>query len=260
MSRNRNKDHLMSGKLDGKVAVVTGGSTGIGLAIAKEFVAQGAHVFITGRRAAELDKAATEIGRNVTAVQGDVAKLEDIDRLYATVAKEKGRIDVLVANAGILENAPTADATPDHFDRVFAVNVRGAYFTIQKALKLLQDGGSIVVTASVVQYKGFPGAGIYSATKAAVRSLVRTWAAEFKSRGIRVNAVSPGPIETPMFESFASNPEDLDAHKKAFAAQVPLGRLGRPEEIAKAALFLASSDSNYTTGFDLLADGGISQI
>jgi NAD(P)-dependent dehydrogenase (short-subunit alcohol dehydrogenase family) len=250
----------MSGKLEGKIAVVTGGSTGIGLAIAKEFVAEGAYVFITGRRAAELDKAAKEIGRNVTPVQSDVAKLEDLDRLYATVAKEKGRIDVLVANAGILESAPTADATADHFDRVFAVNVRGAYFTVQKALKLLQDGGSIVVTASVVQYKGFPGTGVYSATKGAVRSLVRTWAAEFKDRGIRVNAVSPGPIETAMFESLAPDPQNLDAHRKALSAQVPLGRLGRPEEMAKAVLFLASSDSSYTTGFDLLADGGMSQI
>jgi NAD(P)-dependent dehydrogenase (short-subunit alcohol dehydrogenase family) len=250
----------MSNKLEGKIAVVTGGSTGIGLAIAKEFVAEGAYVFITGRRAAELDKAAKEIGRNVTPVQSDVAKLEDLDKLYATVAKEKGRIDVLVVNAGVLENAPTADATPDHFDRVFAVNVRGAYFTVQRALKLLQDGSSIVVTASVVQYKGFPGSGIYSATKGAVRSLVRTWAAEFKDRGIRVNAVSPGPIETPMFESFAHNPEELEVVRKTITAQVPLGRLGRPEEMAKAVLFLASSDSSYTTGFDLLADGGMSQI
>ncbi|GAA0563856.1 SDR family NAD(P)-dependent oxidoreductase [Rhizomicrobium electricum] len=250
----------MSGKLDGKIAVVTGGSTGIGLAIAKEFVAQGAYVFITGRRAAELDKAATEIGRNVTTVQSDVAKLEDLDRLYDTVAKQKGRIDVLVANAGIGELKPTADATPEHFDKIFDVNVRGLFFTVQKAVKLLSDGATIVLTSSIAQYAGIPGFAVYSATKAAVRSFARSWAAEFKGRGIRVNSLSPGPIDTPIFATIMPDPKAAEAARQQFVAGVPLGRIGRPEEMAKAALFLASDDSSYSTGIDLVADGGASQV
>jgi NAD(P)-dependent dehydrogenase (short-subunit alcohol dehydrogenase family) len=250
----------MSSKLEGKIAVVTGGSTGIGLAIAKEFVAQGAYVFITGRRAAELDKAAKEIGRDVTAVQGDVAKLEDLDKLYDKVAKEKGRVDVLVANAGIGELVPTAQATPEHFDKIFNVNVRGLFFTVQKSLKLLSDGATIVLVASNAQYVGVPGFAAYSATKAAVRSLSRSWAAEFKDRGIRVNTLSPGPIDTPIFDTVASTPQEAEAIKQGFASQVPLGRIGQPEEMAKAALFLASSDSSYSTAIDLVADGGMTQI
>lgn len=250
----------MSGKLDGRVAVVTGGSTGIGLAIAKEFADQGAYIFITGRRAGELDKAVAGIGKNVTAVQGDVAKLEDLDRLYDIVAKQKGRIDVLVANAGIGELKATAEATPAHFDKIFNVNARGLFFTVQKAVKLLSDGATIVLIASNAQYAGIPGFATYSATKAAVRSFARTWAAEFKDRGIRVNTLSPGPIDTPIFDSISPDPNVVAAAKAQFTAQVPLGRIGRPEEMAKAALFLASSDSSFSTGIDLVADGGMSQI
>ncbi|HUO97561.1 MAG TPA: glucose 1-dehydrogenase [Rhizomicrobium sp.] len=250
----------MSGKLDGKVAVITGGSTGIGLAAAQEFVAQGAHVFITGRRQNELDKAVKLIGRNVTAVRGDAARLEDLDRLYQIVERDKGRIDVLVANAGIGELAATAEATPEHFDKIFAVNVRGVYFTVQKALNLIRDGGSIVLVASVAQYAGIPGFSVHSATKAAVRSLARSWAAEFKTRGIRVNTLSPGPIDTPIFDTLGLPPEQTEAAKQQFVADVPLGRIGRPEEMAKAILFLASSDSSYTTGTDLVADGGLTQV
>lgn len=250
----------MSGKLEGKVAIVTGGATGIGLAIAQRFVAEGAHVFITGRRQAELDKAEKLIGRNVTAVPGDVSKLEDLNRIYETIAREKGHLDVVVANAGVADDAPTAEVTPEQFEKIFSVNVSGAFFTVQKALKLLKDGGSIVVIASVVQYKGFPGLSVYSASKAAVRSLVRTWAAEFKDRHIRVNSVSPGPVGTPMLDGLAESEDAIEATRKQFASLVPLGRIGRPEEIASAALFLASDEASFTTGFDLLADGGISQV
>jgi NAD(P)-dependent dehydrogenase (short-subunit alcohol dehydrogenase family) len=250
----------MSGKLEGKVAVVTGGSSGIGLAIAQKFVNEAAYVFITGRRQAELDKAKSLIGRNVTAVQSDVAALEDLDRLYATVAREKGGIDILVANAGIGGAMATTDATPEHFDRIFNINVRGAFFTVQKGLKLLRNGGSIVLVASIAQLVGIPGFAVYSATKAALRSFARTWAAELKDRGIRVNALSPGPIDTPIFEGMSSDPAVVEATKKQFAAQVPLGRMGLPEEMAKAALFLASDDSSFSTGIDLVADGGLTQI
>lgn len=250
----------MSGKLEGKVAVITGGSTGIGLATAQRFSTEGAYVFITGRRQAELDKAKALIGRNVTAVQGDVARLEDLDTLYDVVAREKGRIDILVANAGMVETAPTAEVTPEHFDKTFNVNARGTFFTVQKALKLLKDGGSIVLVASVVQYKGFPGFAVYSATKAALRSFTRTWAAEFKDRGIRVNTLSPGPIDTPIIDSMTSSAAEADATRDHFAQTNPLGRMGRAEEIASAALFLASDESSYSTGIDLVADGGLSQI
>lgn len=250
----------MTGILEGKVAVITGGSTGIGLAIAQEFVAQGAYVFITGRRQAELDRAAKLVGKNVTAVQGDVAKLEDLDKLYDIVAREKGKVDIVVANAGIGELVPTAEATPAHFDRIFSVNTRGAFFTVQKALNLIKDGGSIVLVASNAQYGGYPGFAAYSATKAALRSFARTWAAEFKGRGIRVNTLSPGPIDTPIFETVAKTRQEVEAIKQGFSSQVPLGRIGRPEEMAKAALFLASSDSSFSTGIDLVADGGMSQI
>jgi len=251
----------MTGKLEGKVAVITGGSSGIGLAIAQKFVAEGAYVFVTGRRQGELDKAKTLIGKNVTAVKGDVAKLEDIDRLYATVAREKGKVDIVVANAGTADQALTADATPEHFAKVFDVNVRGAFFTVQKALKHLNDGGAVVAVASIVQYKGFPGGAVYSGSKGALRSFVRTWAAEFKDRGIRVNAVSPGPIETPMINGlFEASPAGADAAREQFVARVPLARLGRPEDIAEAALYLASDAAAFVTGFDLVVDGGITQL
>lgn len=251
----------MSGKLEGKVAVITGGSSGIGLATAKEFVAEGAYVFITGRRAAELDKAAKEIRRNVTPVQGDVAQLDDLDRLYDVVLREKGRIDVIVANAAVGGPAPEGvAASPEHFDRVFNVNTRGVFFTVQKALKLLSDGASIVLTASNAHYMGIPGFAPYSASKAAVRSFARTWAAELKGRGIRVNTLSPGPIDTPIISTSGLSPEEIEAFMYQIVTRVPLGRIGRPEEMAKAALFLASSDSSFITGIDLVADGGMTQI
>jgi len=250
----------MSGKLDGKVAVITGGSTGIGLATAQKFVAEGAYVFITGRRQRELDKAVKLIGNNVTAVQSDVADLADLDKLYETVARVKGKIDIVVANAGIANMAATAEASPEHFDQIFNINVRGVFFTVQKALGLFNDGGSIVLVASSAQYKGISGFSVYSATKAALRSFARTWAAEFKDRGIRVNTLSPGPIDTPIFVSVGIPADQVEATKRQFASLVPLGRMGRPEEMASAALFLASSDSSFTTGSDLVADGGMSQI
>jgi len=251
----------MSGKLEDKVAVITGGSSGIGLAIAKEFVAEGAYVFITGRRASELDKAVKEIGRNVFPVQGDVSELEELDRLYDVVLREKGRVDVIVANAAVGGLAPEgAAASPEHFDKVFNVNTRGVFFTVQKAVNLLSDGASIVLTASNAQYMGIPGFGPYSASKAAVRSFARTWAAEFKDRGIRVNTLSPGPIDTPIMGTSGLTPEEVEKFLEQTVASVPLGRIGRPEEMAKAALFLASSDSSFVTGIDLVADGGMTQI
>ena len=188
------------------------------------------------------------------------SKLEDIDALYETVAREKGKIDIIVANAGIGRLVPTADATPEHFDSIFNINVRGVFFTVQKALKLLNDGATIVLVASNAQYLGIPGFAVYSATKAALRSFARTWAAEFKDRGIRVNTLSPGPIDTPIFETVGVPADQVEATKQSFASQVPLGRIGRPEEMANAALFLASSDSSYSTGIDLVADGGMTQI
>ncbi|AQT81016.1 oxidoreductase [Mycolicibacterium litorale] len=251
----------MSGKLEGKVAVITGGSSGIGLATATEFVAQGAHVYITGRRQTELDKAATEIGRNVTPVQGDVAELDDLDRLYEVVRREKGRVDVIFANAAVGGLAPEgASATPEHYDKVFNANTRGVFFTVQKAVDLLSDGASIVLTASNAHYLGIPGFGPYSASKAAVRSFARTWAAEFKDRGIRVNTLSPGLIDTPILHTSGRTPEEERAFEQQMIGMVPLGRIGRPEEIAKAVLFLASSDSSFITGIDLVADGGMTQL
>ena len=247
-------------KLDGKVAVITGASTGIGLATAKLFVQEGAYVFITGRRQAELDKAKAEIGKNVTAVQGDVASLSDLDKLYAAVKSEKGALDIVVANAGIVEMVPTKDVTPEHYDRTFNINARGTFFTVQKALPLLRNGGSIVLVSSVASVKGIPFYATYSATKAAMRSFVRSWAADFKDRGIRVNTLSPGPIDTPIMESQVKTKEEADALKANFAQMIPLGRLGRSEEMAPAILFLASDDSSFITGIDLPADGGLTQV
>lgn len=247
-------------KLTGKIAVITGGSSGIGLAAAKSFVAEGAHVFITGRRESELAKAKAEIGRGVTAVQGDVANLADLDRLYDAVKKEKGALDVIVASAGFVERASLADSAPEHFDRTFNVNARGTYFTVQKALPLLRKGGSIVLVSSTLHLKGLPEHGAYAATKAAMRSLARTWAMELKDRGIRVNTLSPGAIDTPIIDGQFKTKAEADAAKKFFASITPLGRIGRAEEMAKAILFLASDDSSYSTGIDLVTDGGITQV
>lgn len=248
------------GKLSGKIAVITGGSSGIGLATAKKFVDEGAYVFITGRRQSELDKAKKAIGKNVTVVPGDVANLADLDRLYSTVKSEKGGLDVVVANAGVVEMVPTAHVTPEHYDKTFNVNARGTFFTVQKALPLLKNGGSIVLVGSGVHTKGFPFYVTYSATKAAMRSFVRSWAADFKDRGIRVNILSPGPVDTPIIEGQFKSKEEADGMKAQFAQMVPLARLGRAEEMASAILFLASEDSSYSTGIDLVADGGVTQV
>ena len=241
-------------RLDGKIAVITGGNSGIGLATAQRFVQEGAYIFISGRRQNELEKAVKQIGRNVMGVQGDVSNLADLDRLYATVKQQKGRIDVLFANAGIFENVSLESINEEHFDKIFGVNVKGVLFTVQKALPLFQDGGSIILIASVAGSKGFEGGSVYSATKAAIRSFARNWTVDLKNRKIRVNAISPGVIETPMSAELS---EQL---KTILVSAVPLGRMGRPDEIAKAVAFLASDDSSYVTGIELFVDGGLAQI
>jgi len=248
------------GKLDGKVALVTGGNSGIGLATAKQFVEEGAYVFITGRRQAELDAAVQSIGKNVTGVQGDVSNLDDLDRLYATIKDQKGRLDVLFANAGGGEFAPLGAITEAHFDKIFNINVKGLLFTVQKALPLLPDGASIILNASIAGIKGMPAFSVYSATKAAVRSFARSWTTDLKDRKIRVNAVSPGPILTPAIDGLASTEEELKAFKDGMAASVPLGRMGDAIELAKAVVFLASDDSSFVAGTELFVDGGMAQI
>ncbi len=246
--------------LKGKIAVITGGSSGIGLATAKRFVKEGAYVFITGRRQTELDKALIEIGNNVTAIKGDVSDLGDLDRLYTEVAAKKGKIDILFANAGLVEMVPTSAVTPEHFDKTFDVNARGVFFTVQKALPYLNNGASIVVTGSGTWVKGFPAYGTYAATKAALRSFVRTWTTELKDRGIRANIISPGLIETPIIDGQFNSKEAADGARQYFSSITPLGRLGRPEEIAAAVLFLASDESSYIAGIDLPIDGGITAV
>jgi len=241
------------GKLQGNLAIITGGTTGIGLASAKLFVEEGAYVFITGRRQKELDEAVKAIGSNVTGVQGDVAKLADLDRLYETVGK-KGRLDIVFANAGFGEFAPLGKITEQHFDSLFNTNVRGALFTVQKSLPLLNDGGSIILTGSVAGSKGTPAFAIYGATKAAIRNFVRAWAVELKDRRIRSNVLSPGPTETP---AIGQQPADAMAR---LLSTIPMGRMGKADEIAKAALFLASDDSSFVTGIELFVDGGRAQI
>jgi NAD(P)-dependent dehydrogenase (short-subunit alcohol dehydrogenase family) len=250
----------MSGKLEGKVAVITGGNSGIGLATAKRFVAEGAYVFITGRRQAELDAAVKKIGENVAGVQGDVAKLADLDRLYATVKAKKGRIDILFANAGIGELAPLGAITEEHFDKTFNTNVKGLLFAVQKALPLLPDAASIILNASIVASTGNPAFSVYSATKAAVRSFARTWILDLKERKIRVNAISPGPINTPGLDGLGQTAGVGDQLKESLLASVPMGRIGTPDEIAKAVVFLASDDSSFVTGTELFVDGGAAQI
>jgi len=251
----------LSQKLAGKVAVITGGSSGIGLATAKRFVDDGAHVFITGRRKSELDAAVNQIGRNVTGVQGDVAKSADIDKLYAAVKAQKGALDIVFANAGTGEFAPLSQITEDHFDKQFNVNVKGLLFTVQKALPLMQPGGSIVLNASIVSITGSPAFSVYSATKAAVRSFARTWCVDLKERGIRVNAISPGVIPTPGYNiSLGMTQEQVDQFVQSSIGNIPLGRPGTTDEIAKAVVFLASDDSSYVNGIELFVDGGLAQI
>jgi NAD(P)-dependent dehydrogenase (short-subunit alcohol dehydrogenase family) len=241
-------------KLEGKIAVITGGTEGIGFAAAKLFVKEGAYVFITGRRQKELDEAVKAIGSNVSAVQGDIAKLPDLDRLYETISKVKGRIDIVFANAGVAEFVPFGSVTEDHFDKLFNINVRGTLFTVQKALPLLKDGGSIILNGSVASVKGTAGFGVYAASKAAIRSFVRTWTTDLKDRNIRSNVVSPGPINTPLVGR-----QSADVIGR-IVSTIPMGRMGEPEEVAKVALFLASDDSSFVTGIELFVDGGRAQI
>jgi NAD(P)-dependent dehydrogenase (short-subunit alcohol dehydrogenase family) len=247
-------------KLNGKIAVITGGSSGIGLATAKRFVNEGAYVFITGRRQSELDKAKAEIGRSVSAVQGDVADLADLDRLFAQVNAEKGIVDILVTSAGFVEHAVLANATPEHFDKTFNVNTRGVFFTVQKALPLMTRGGTIVLVASALHLKGLPAHSTYSATKAALRSFARTWAMELKDMGIRVNTLSPGAIDTPIIDGQFKTKEEADGARAMYAGMTPLGRIGRADEMANAVFFLASDESSFSTGMDLVTDGGITQV
>jgi len=248
------------GKLEGKIALITGGNSGIGLATAKQFVNEGAYVFITGRRAPELAAAVHEIGSNVTGVQGDVSNLDDLDRLFAQIQREKGKLDIVFANAGAATYAPFGEITEEHYDSIFNINVKGLLFTVQKALPLVPDGASIILNASIVASKGLPASSVYSATKAAVRSFARTWTTDLKDRRIRVNAVSPGPIETPGLHDLVASTGAGEQHLKMLSNSVPLGRLGTPNEIAKAVVFLASDDSSYITGTELFVDGGMAQV
>src|SRR5712692_7457173 len=247
-------------RLEGKIALITGGNSGIGLATAKQFVKEGAFVFITGRRQEELDTAVKEIGRSVTAVQSDVSKMEDLDRLFGQIKREKGKLDILFANAGVARYAPLGKISEELYDSIFDINVKGLLFTVQKALPLMPDGASIVLNASIVGSKGFPANSVYSATKAAVRSFARTWTTELRDRRIRVNAVSPGATDTPGLNELLASSETGQQRAKMIAATVPLGRFGRPDEIAKAVAFLASDDSSYITGIELFVDGGVAQV
>ncbi len=246
------------GKLEGKVALVTGGNSGIGLATAKRFVNEGAYVFITGRR--DLAAAVKEIGKHITGVRGDVSNLGDLDQLFAQIEREKGRLDVVFANAGVATYAPFGTITEEHYDSIFDINVKGLLFTVQKALPLMPDGASIILNASIVASKGLTANSVYSATKAAVRSFARTWTTDLKDRRIRVNAVSPGPIDTPGLNDLVASTGAVEQRLKMLFSIVPLGRLGTPDEIAKAVVFLASDDSSYITGTELFVDGGMAQV
>jgi NAD(P)-dependent dehydrogenase (short-subunit alcohol dehydrogenase family) len=243
-------------KLEGKVAVITGGATGMGLATAKLFVQEGAYVYMIGRRQRELDSAAESIGKDVTVVQGDISCLADIRRLYETVRRQHKQIHILFANAGVSELLPLAEATEEHIDRLFNINVKGTFFTIQQALPLLPDGSSILLTSSLATHQAWPGFGMYSATKAAIRSLARTWSAELLDRNIRVNVIGSGSIDTAAIERYGRTAEEVAQLKQLMVSRIPMKRLGAPDEIAKAALFLASDDSSFTTGEELFVDGG----
>ena len=248
------------GKLEGKIALVTGGSSGIGLATAKQFVKEGAYVFITGRRDAELAAAVKEIAGNVTGVKGDVANLGDLDRLFDQIKQEKGRLDIVFANAGIAKYAPMGAITEDLYDSIFNINVKGVVFTVQKALPLMPDGAALILNASIVASKGLPANSVYSATKAAVRSFARTWTTDLKARRIRVNAISPGTIDTPGLSGLLASSDVGEQRRKQISNGVPLGRFGNPDEIAKAVVFLASNDASYITGTELFVDGGFAQV
>ena len=250
----------MGNKLEGKIAVITGGNSGIGLATAKRFVSEGANVFIFGRRQNEIDAGVSEIGKNVIGIQGDVSNLADLDRLFDIVKDQKGHLDILFANAGIAQFAPLGEISEEHFDKIFRINVKGLLFTVQKALPILEDGGSIILNASIGSSKGVGGSSVYSATKAAVRSFARTWTVDLRDRKIRVNAISPGPIDTPIFSSITQNEEQSELFKKNIVNAVPMKRMGSPDEVAKVVSFLASDESSYVTGIELFVDGGVAQI
>lgn len=254
----RKKDPMST--LAGKVAVISGGNSGIGLAIAKRFAEEGAHVVIFGRRKAELDDAVRQIGRNATAVVADVTDLEDIGRVAAAAKARNGVVDIIVSNAGLTEQAPLDTLTPAHFDRTFNLNARGPVFLVQKLLPLMTRGGSIILVSSAMHVMGIPNHTAYAATKAALRSYARTWAAEFMDRGIRVNTLSPGVTDTPILDSQAKSPAERQALVNMYVGMVPLGRIAEAKEIANAAVFLASDQSSYVTGSDLMADGGIGQV
>lgn len=249
----------MSKKLSGKIALVTGGSTGIGLAAAKALAEQGARVYITGRRREELDAAVAEIGTAATGIRADASALSDLDTVFSTIASESGRLDILFANAGGGDMMPLGAITEEHFDRIFGTNVRGVLFTVQKALPLLSNGASVILTGSTAAVKGTANFSVYSASKAAVRSLVRSWAMDLKDRGVRINVVSPGPIRTPGLGGLVP-----DEHRQglfdALAAEVPLGRLGEPEEVVKTVVFLASDDASFINAAEIYVDGGLAQI
>jgi NAD(P)-dependent dehydrogenase (short-subunit alcohol dehydrogenase family) len=248
------------GKLEGKIALVTGGNGGIGLATAKQFVKEGAYVFITGRRDTELAAAVKEIQKNVAGAQGDVSNLADLDRLFAQIKREKGKLDIVFANAGVAKYAPLGEITEEFYDSIFDINVKGLLFTVQKALPLLADGASIILNASIVASKGLSSNSVYSATKAAVRSFARTWTTDLKHRRIRVNALSPGSIDTPGLNDLLASSEAGEQRRKMITSIVPLGRFGTPDEIAKAVVFLASDDSSYIAGTELFVDGGFAQV
>ena len=246
--------------LEGKVAVITGGNSGIGFATAKRFVAEGAYVFITGRRQSELNAAVRDIGKNVTDVQGDVSNLADLDRLYSIVKQQKGRIDILFANAGFGEFSTLREISEAHFDKTFGLNVKGLLFSVQKAIPLFKDGGSIILNSSIAASKGVEGFSVYSASKAAVRSFARTLTVDLRHSKIRVNAISPGQIETPALNDLMKNEEQSSQLKKDLVSTVPLRRMGTPDEVAKVVTFLASDESSYITGIELFVDGGAAQI
>ncbi|HKE02376.1 MAG TPA: glucose 1-dehydrogenase [Planctomycetota bacterium] len=250
----------MSNRLAGKVAVITGGTSGIGLATAEKFVAEGADVFVTGRRPGELEAAVKKLGKKATGVQGDVATLADLDRLYDAVKRKHDHVDVVFANAGRGEYLALGAITEKHYDETFDTNVKGLLFSVQKALPLMRPGGSIILNASVAGSKGFDNFSVYSATKAAVRSFARTWTTDLKGRGIRVNVVSPGPIDTPIIKGLAPTDEAMREFKANMSAVVPMGRMGRAEEVANAVVFLASDESSFVTGTEVFVDGGVAQV
>lgn len=247
-------------RLQNKIAIVSGGTSGIGLATAKRFVEEGAYVFIFGRRQDALDDAVKLIGRNVTAIQADASKLEDLDRIAAVVRSEKGKVDIVVSNAGVTEKALLGEITPEHYDRIFALNARAPLFFVQKMLPMMGAGGSIILVSSAMHYMGLAEHSVYAATKAALRSFSRTWAAEFKSSGIRANTLSPGVVDTPMIDDAATSPEHAAQIREGYAAYTPMLRLAHADELAAAALFLASDESSFMTGSDMVVDGGISNI